>query len=356
MNTDGKIRVGVIFGGRSGEHEVSLRSAESVLRALDPEKYDVVPIAISHEGRWLSSGAPLKAFPADQAIRRELSDGKSSPISADVQRQAAFDVVFPVLHGTYGEDGTIQGLLELADLPYVGAGVLGSAVGMDKDVMKRLLRDAGLPIVDFWALRSNEMDSFIRAHSESLPYPVFVKPANLGSSVGISKVHNSGELRAALETAALYDRKVVVERGVDAREIEVAVLGNDNPLVSVPGEVVPAREFYDYQAKYINDDSKILIPAPLTDEQTSQARELGRKVFQVLECSGLGRVDLFLEKATGKFYVNEINTLPGFTSISQYPMLWQASGLSYAQLVDRLIELAFERHREKRKLKTRFGK
>ena len=312
------------------------------MRALDPAKYDVVPITISHEGHWLSSG------------QKELADGKPAVISAEVQKSGAFDVVFPVLHGTYGEDGTIQGLLELADIPYVGAGVLGSAVGMDKDVMKRLLRDAGLPIVDYWALRSSEIESFVREKGKDLPYPVFVKPANLGSSVGITKAHNIGELPAALVTAAEYDRKIVVEKGIDAREIELAVLGNDNPEVSIPREVIPAREFYDYQAKYVNDDSRILIPAPLTEAQSREARELGRKVFQVLEGSGLGRVDLFLEKSTGKFYVNEINTLPGFTSISQYPKLWEASGLPYAELVDRLVALAIERHAEKKKLRTRY--
>jgi D-alanine-D-alanine ligase len=354
MNTAAKIRIGVIFGGRSGEHEVSLRSAESVLRALDPAKYDVVPIAITHDGHWLSSGNPMNLLPPQEAIQKQLSDGKPAAISAEVQNKGAFDVVFPVLHGTYGEDGTIQGLLELADIPYVGAGVLGSAVGMDKDVMKRMLRDAGLPIVDYWALRASGIDAFVREHGSKLPYPVFVKPANLGSSVGITKAHNLGELPAALAAAAQFDRKILVERGVDAREIEVAVLGNDDPEVSVPGEVIPAREFYDYQAKYVNDDSRILIPAPLTKEQSRAARELGRKVFQVLECSGLGRVDLFLEKSTGKYFVNEINTLPGFTSISQYPKLWAASGLPYPQLLDRLIGLAFERHAEKKKLRTRY--
>jgi len=355
MNKPGKIRIAVIFGGRSGEHEVSLRSAESVLQGLNSEKYEIVPIAISHEGRWLSSGNPMKSLPPAETIQQELVSGKPAAISAEVRSAGAFDVVFPVLHGTYGEDGTIQGLMELADLPYVGAGVLGSAVGMDKDVMKRLLRDAGLPIVDYWSLLSRDIDKFVREKGGSLPYPVFVKPANLGSSVGITKAHNIDELPAALATASQFDRKVLVERGVDAREIEVAVLGNDDPEVSIPGEVVPAREFYDYQAKYINDDSRILIPAPLTDEQVREARELGRKVFQVLECSGLGGVDLFLEKSSGKFYVNEINTLPGFTSISQYPKLWAASGLPYPQLLDRLVELAFERHAEKKKLRTRFG-
>jgi len=349
-----KIRIAVLFGGRSGEHEVSLRSAESVLQALDPQKYDVVPIGISHEGRWLSSGNPMKLLAPKETIQKELTEGKPAAISAEVRTTGAFDVVFPVLHGTYGEDGTIQGLLELADLPYVGAGVLGSSVGMDKDVMKRLLRDAGLPIVEYWALLASGIDSFVRDHSGSLPYPVFVKPANLGSSVGITKAHNASELPAALRDAAQYDRKIIVERGVDAREIEVAVLGNDNPEVSVPGEVVPAREFYDYQAKYVSDDSKIIIPAALTEAQAKEARELGRRVFQVLECSGLGRVDLFLEKATGKYYVNEINTLPGFTSISQYPKLWAASGLPYSKLLDRLVELAFERHAEKKKLRTKY--
>jgi D-alanine-D-alanine ligase len=354
MNKPGKIRIAVIFGGRSGEHEVSLRSAESVLKGLDPEKYDVVPIAINHEGQWLSSGNPMKLLPPAETIQQELTRGKPAAISAEVRAAGSFDVVFPVLHGTYGEDGTIQGLMELADLPYVGAGVLGSAVGMDKDVMKRLLRDAGLPIVDYWCLLSRGTDAFVREKGGALPYPVFVKPANLGSSVGITKAHDSSELPAALVTAAQFDRKIIVERGVDAREIEVAVLGNDDPEVSVPGEVIPAREFYDYQAKYINDDSRILIPAPLTDDQAREARELGRKVFQVLECSGLGRVDLFLEKASGKFYVNEINTLPGFTSISQYPKLWAASGLPYPRLLDRLVELAFERHTEKKTLRTRY--
>lgn len=305
------------------------------MRALDPEKYDIVPITITHDGHWLSAGKP-------------------AAISAEVGGARAFDVVFPVLHGTYGEDGTIQGLLELADIPYVGGGVLGSAVGMDKDVMKRLLRDAGLPIVDYWALRSGEIESFVREKGSSLPYPVFVKPANLGSSVGITKAHNLEELPAALATAAQFDRKIVVERGIDAREIEIAVLGNDNPEVSIPGEVVPAREFYDYQAKYVNDDSRILIPAPLTEAQVREARELGRKVFLVLEGAGLGRVDLFLEKATGKYYVNEINTLPGFTSISQYPRLWEASGLPYSMLLDRLVELAMERHAAKQKLRTHY--
>ena len=326
-----KTRVGVVFGGRSGEHEVSLRSAKSIINAINRDKYEVVPITISDEGRW-----------------------DPFTLSANPLAERAVDVVFPILHGTYGEDGTVQGLFELASIPYVGAGVLGSAVGMDKDVMKRLLRDAGLPIVDYWATNKREIDSFLRAHINDLPYPVFVKPANLGSSVGITKVHAAEELPAALATAAEYDRKVVVERGVDAREIELSVLGNDEPIVSVPGEIVPAREFYDYNAKYVADDSRLLIPAPLSEIQKNDAQRLAIAAFKVLECSGLARVDLFLDRGTGKFYVNEINTLPGFTSISMYPKLWEASGISYPDLIDRLITLAIERHAEKAKLRTKY--
>jgi D-alanine-D-alanine ligase len=264
------------------------------------------------------------------------------------------DVVFPIVHGTYGEDGTIQGLFELANLPYVGAGVLGSSIGMDKDIMKRLLRDAGVPIVEYWTVRAFELDSFLQSRINSLPYPVFVKPANLGSSVGISKVHAPEELPAALAAAAEYDRKVVVEQGVDGREIEVSVLGNDHPIASVPGEIIPSREFYDYKAKYVDENSRLLIPAPLTDAQVNETQRLAVKAFQVLECCGMARVDLFLERSTGRFYLNEINTLPGFTSISMYPKLWEASGIPYPQLIDRLITLALERHAEKNKLRTRF--
>jgi D-alanine-D-alanine ligase len=326
-----KIRVGVVRGGRSGEHEVSLRSAESILNAIDPSKYDVVPITISHEGRW-----------------------EPFTISPDPKAMLPVDVVFPIVHGTYGEDGTIQGLFELANLPYVGAGVLGSAVGMDKDVMKRILRDSGLPIVKYWTVRKSDLHSFLQTEMNVLPYPVFVKPANLGSSVGITKVHSPEELPAALQTAAEYDRKIVVEQGIDAREIEISVLGNDDPIASIPGEIIPSREFYDYNAKYVDDNSRLLIPAPLTDLQVDEARHLGISAFKVLECSGMARVDFFLERSSGKFYVNEINTLPGFTSISMYPKLWDASGIPYSQLIDRLITLAIERHAEKNKLRTKY--
>lgn len=349
-----KVRIGVIFGGRSGEHEVSLRSAESIIRSLDRTKYEVIPIGITHEGRWLASKNAVALLPPRETIENTLASGEPITLAPEPGAERPADVIFPILHGTYGEDGTIQGLLELANVPYVGAGVLGSAVGMDKDVMKRLLREAGLPIGDYWTVRKSEIASFAEANRNTLPYPVFVKPANLGSSVGISKVHRPDELRPGLDAAAEFDRKLVVEKGIDAREIEISVLGNDDPIASVPGEIIPSREFYDYQAKYIDDDSKLLIPAPISDEQRREAQRLAIQTFRVLEGSGLGRVDLFLERKTGKFYVNEINTLPGFTAISMYPKLWEASGISYAELVDRLIALAIERHAEKNKLKTKY--
>jgi D-alanine-D-alanine ligase len=352
-----KLRVGVIFGGRSGEHEISLKSAEAILRSLDPAKYEVIPIGITHDGRWLAARNALELLPPAEAIQKTLATGDSITLSAEPVQSGGVgvaDVIFPVLHGTYGEDGTIQGLLELANVPYVGAGVLGSAVGMDKDVMKRLLRDAGLPIVNYWTVRKPNVDSFVSTLGKELPYPVFVKPANLGSSVGITKVHGADELRRGLEIAAEFDRKIVVEQGVDAREIELSVLGNDNPMASVPGEILPSREFYDYEAKYMDENSRLVIPAKLTKSQVQEAQRLAIETFKVLEGSGLGRVDLFLERSTDKFYVNEINTLPGFTSISMYPKLWEASGIPYAELIDRLIALAIERHAEKNKLRTKF--
>ena len=354
MSKQKKTRVGVIFGGRSGEHEVSLRSAESVIRALDPAKYEVVPIAITQEGRWLSSKNSVAMLSAGEAIKQALAGEESMAISPEPRGDGPVDVLFPIVHGTYGEDGTIQGLLELAGVPYVGAGVLGSAVGMDKDVMKRLLREAGLPVGDFWVIRARDQERFIREAGDSLPYPLFVKPANLGSSVGISKAHNIGELPTALALAAEFDRKIVIEMGIDAREIEISVLGNDDLQASVPGEIIPAREFYDYNAKYVSDDSRLLIPAPLTEIQKNDAQRLAIAAFRALECSGMARVDLFLEKTTGKFYVNEINTLPGFTTISMYPKLWEASGIPYPDFIDRLISLAIERHAEKNKLRTKY--
>lgn len=366
-----KLRVGVIFGGRSGEHEVSLRSAESIINALDRDKYEVVPIAITKAGKWLASSEATNLLPsavmtsADQhvAIFGDPTEKGLTRLTGENEtgKRDKLDVIFPVLHGTYGEDGTIQGLLEMADVPYVGCGVLGSAAGMDKVVMKRLFREAGLPIVEFTHfLRSQwEADPLLveLRVAEEIGFPCFVKPANLGSSVGISKATDAKSLSEAIALAAKYDRKIVVERGVDAREIEVSVLGNDQPAASLPGEIVPqSAEFYDYQAKYISaDGARLEIPANLSDEQTEEIQQLAIRAFQAIDGCGLGRVDFFLEKETGKLLLNEINTMPGFTSISMYPKLWEASGLGYSQLIDRLIDLAFERHREKSRNVTSFG-
>jgi len=361
-----KIRVGLLFGGRSGEHEVSLTSATSVLEALDRDKYDVILIGITREGQW------RLARRSDEPLRSVLAEGHPVVPSADPTDPRLIlldspgtlgqgegprvDVIFPVLHGTFGEDGTIQGLFELANIPYVGAGVLGSATGMDKEVMKRLFREAGVPVVNWiLVLRSRwEKDraSLRRLIERDLRYPLFVKPANLGSSVGISKVHGPSELDAAIDLAAQYDRKILVENGVNAREIECSVLGNERPEASVPGEVVPVNEFYDYEAKYIKKGSKLIIPADLTAHQTKRAQELAIRAFRAIDCAGMARVDFLLDRKTGRFYVNEINTIPGFTPISMYPKLWEASGLPYPRLLDRLIELALERHQEK--ARTRF--
>ncbi len=366
-----KIRIGVIFGGRSGEHEVSLRSAESVIRALDQSKYEIVPIAINKRGKWLvskngrallpgavmnSADQPVAIFgdPTEQGLTRLTDDGTSGD-------REKLDIVFPVLHGTFGEDGTIQGLLEMADVPYVGCGVLASAAGMDKVVMKCLFRDAGLPIVDF--------THFIRTQWEADPekiekrvidetgFPCFVKPANLGSSVGISRATDQESLHRAIELAAKFDRRIVVEKGVDAREIEISVLGNDEPVASLPGEIVPqTAEFYDYNSKYINDNgARLVIPAELSPEMIAEIQALAVRAFQAIDGSGLGRVDFFLERATGKLIVNEINTMPGFTSISMYPKLWEATGIGYSELIDRLVELGFERHREKSRNSTSYS-
>ena len=349
-----KLRVGVIFGGRSGEHEVSIRSAEAILQALDRDRYNVVPIGITKEGKWLQAGQVRGCSGEATETQRTFGSGTPMVLTPEPTDPPVLDVVFPVLHGPLGEDGTIQGFLELADLPYIGAGVLGAAVGMDKDIMKRLLRDAGLPTVEYWKTFAAEVDAFVKEWGGRLPYPVFVKPANLGSSVGITKVVSPNELRPAILEAGEYDLKVIVERGVDAREIELSVLGNDDPIVSVPGEVRPAREFYDYRAKYVDDDSELIIPAVLDPAVAREAQQLARDAFTVLECSGLARVDLFLENGSGKFFVNEINTMPGFTSISQYPRLWEASGLAFSDLLDRLIELAIARHAEKERLRTSY--
>src|SRR6267154_4229367 len=389
-----KLRVGILFGGRSGEHEVSLLSAASVLNAIDKDKYEVVPIGITKDGRWLTAGDaenllqgklvieprhlragdPELTQPAAVLARGEAVVVPPEPVhrqsglvpfqtDAALTRRAAdrainVDVIFPVLHGTFGEDGTIQGLLELADIAYVGAGVLGSAAGMDKDIMKSLFRAAGLPIVRHvtvlrsrWESAPKKVEKLVES---KLKYPVFVKPANLGSSVGISKAHDRKELGPAIDEAAKFDRKIVIEEGVGgkknkAREIECSVLGNDDPVASVPGEIVPSAEFYDYSAKYLDEGSQLIIPAKLTKAETKRVQELAVAGFRAVECSGLARVDFLMDPKTRKIFLNEINTMPGFTAISMYPKLWAASGLAYMDLIDRLIQLGIERHEDKKK-------
>lgn len=347
-----KIRIAVLFGGRSGEHDVSIRSAASVLQALDREKYEVIPIAITREGRWLSPTESAGLLPAD--AQGALLTEAAVVVSREPGATSGADVVFPVLHGTFGEDGTVQGLLELANVAYVGAGVLASAAGMDKDVMKRLFRERGLAAVDHIAILRGHRAEAIPEIEERFAYPMFVKPANLGSSVGISKAGDREALRKALDFAAEFDRKLIVEPAIEGREIECSVLGNDDPQASVPGEITPGADFYSYEAKYLDDTSELRIPAPLTEEQTKEVRRMAVEAFQAVECSGLARVDFFLEDETGRVLLNEINTMPGFTSISMYPKLWEASGLGYADLVDRLVALAIERHEEK--LNTRFSR
>ena len=384
-----KLRVGILFGGRSGEHEVSLLSAASILKAIDRKKFDVVPIGITKDGHWLAAADARGLLEGDERAGRllragdpeatpgakllhegiptllapEPPDARLAQRPAGAPRAAAnLDVVFPVLHGTFGEDGTIQGLFELAGIAYVGSGVLGSAAGMDKDVMKRLFAQAGLPIVKHVTLLRADWEKQPRKATRrleaALKYPMFVKPANLGSSVGISKVHDRGELPAALDLAAKYDRKLVVEEGVSgkirtgssvrARELEVAVLGNDDPTASVIGEIIPGKEFYDYEAKYLSEGSVPVIPAKLTKAEVKKIREMAVAAFRACDLSGLARVD-FLMEPDGKrrIFLNEVNTLPGFTQISMYPKLWQATGVAYKDLITRLIELALERQAEK---------
>ena len=364
-----KIRVGVIFGGKSGEHEVSINSAKSIMASLDPTQYSTLPIGISKTGKWHTG--PKAMHELEAAAQIPLSEpsfvqphNSSDPVPssetslAPTQLPEEIDVVIPVLHGSYGEDGTIQGLLELLDIPYVGAGVLASAVGLDKIVMKQLFASVGLPQVDFtfYTRKSWQAapESIVDDVETKLGYPCFVKPANLGSSVGISKAKNREQLREALALAASYDRKIIVEKGVDAREIEVAVLGNDEIKTSVPGEVIPSNEFYDYNAKYINGESALTIPAELPFETEREIRQLAVKAFQTIDGSGLARVDFFLERATNRLLVNEINTMPGFTIFSMYPKLWEATGLSYSELIDTLIRLAIERQQEKLQTRTDF--
>ncbi len=372
-----KLRVGIVFGGRSGEHEVSLLSAASILKAIDRRKFDVVPIGITKEGRWLAAGDAHGMLAGGEAAadarRLRAGDPEATPgakllhegiptLLAPVpgpQGPAgqAIDVIFPVLHGTFGEDGTIQGLFELAGIAYVGSGVLGSAAGMDKDVMKRLFAQAGLPIVKHVTLLRSDWEKSPRKSvaqvEAALRYPVFVKPANLGSSVGISKAHNRRELGPALALAARYDRKLVVEQGVGgskskARELEVAVLGNDSPQASVVGEIIPGKEFYDYEAKYLSEGSVPVIPAKLTRAETETIRAMAVAAFRACDLAGLARVDFLMEpEGKRRIFLNEVNTMPGFTQISMYPKLWEATGIRYRDLITRLIELAVERHAER---------
>jgi D-alanine-D-alanine ligase len=372
--TKRKIRVGILFGGRSGEHEVSLTSAQGVIKAIDKDKYEVVPIGITKGGRWLVGGDPLKALraavdmppvlaalsdeeaEAPQTVLVPLEPGPSALTKAGAPLE--IDVIFPILHGPHGEDGTVQGLLELTGLPYVGAGVTASAVGMDKALAKDIFRTHGLPLLPYRVVlrktwESNPAGVLVGCEAE-LRYPMFTKPANLGSSVGVSKVHNRSELTAGLDEAARFDRKLIVEQGIEAREIEVSVLGNDDPIASVPGEIIPSREFYSYAAKYIDDASELLIPAPISEEQTEQVRELAVEAYVSIDCAGMARVDFLMDKASQKIWLNEVNTIPGFTPISMYPKLWEATGITYTELIDRLIQLALERHEDKGRSATSF--
>jgi len=369
MGNSKKIRVMVLYGGRSGEHEISLRSAASVIRFLDPERFEVVPVAIDKQGKWLLNDIRLieksaQVLPVYKDAPTVVLPPNPGTAAAGLirlgssTRTPGIDVVFPVMHGPLCEDGTIQGLLELADVPYVGCGVLASAVGMDKDVAKRLVRDGGLPVVPYLAVKHEiwgRNSGGLTLKIQDLGYPIFVKPANLGSSVGVHKVKEASQLDAAVKDAFLYDSKVLIERGISAREIELSVLedldpGNP-PLVSIPGEIVPRHEFYSYDAKYIDEGgAELLIPARLDAAQMATAQKIACEAFQLLECEGMARVDLFLDKQTGAFYFNELNTIPGFTSISMYPKMWEHSGISYQALLSRLIDLAIGRHKRKTKL------
>ncbi|MFQ5410096.1 MAG: D-alanine--D-alanine ligase family protein [Anaerolineales bacterium] len=366
-----KVRVGILFGGRSGEHEISLMSARSVRRAIDTDKYDVTLIGITKDGKWIGGDDPLQALEsgmADAPERVLLGDPRRRALmqidpqeggnAVTLSSVAELDVLFPVLHGTFGEDGTVQGLFELADMAYVGAGVVGSAVGMDKGVFKRVMQAIGVPVLPFVTIRRSAFErdpgGTLSEVEAVLAYPVFVKPANLGSSVGISKANDVDELVAALREAARWDRRIVVEQGIDAREIEVSVLGNDDPVASVAGEVVPQREFYDYEAKYVTDDSELLIPAPISAAQLAELQAIAIRAYRAIDCGGMARVDFLLDRTSGELWLNELNTLPGFTKISMYPKLWEASGLNYPDLIDRLIELALERKADRDRTERSF--
>jgi D-alanine-D-alanine ligase len=367
-----KIRIGLIFGGRSGEHEVSLASAESVMANLDRHKYEVVPIGITREGSWLLGTEPRTLTAAEQSASHDEGLEETTTVTLtgdprlrrlisvengeDLGSRGALDVIFPVLHGTYGEDGTLQGLLEMANVPYVGCGVLGSALGMDKEKTKLVFQAVGLSVGDYLVFRRNQWErspeSILDTVEQRLGYPCFVKPVNLGSSVGVNKARDRTDLERAINVAAEFDRKIIIERGINCREVECGVLGNDEPIASVVGEVLSSNEFYDYRAKYIDGKSQVVIPADIPQVIAEEVRRQAVQAFLALDLSGLARVDFFIEKETGQVFINEVNTLPGFTSISMYPQLWEASGLPYARLMDRLIELAIERHADRQRNRT----
>ncbi len=363
-----KMNVGLFFGGRSGEHEVSLMSARSVLNELDKEKYEVIQVGITKDGRWLHGNDALNAFesndlkrlaevallpdPGKQGLYQWSGEGAFEPL-VDI------DVAFPVLHGTFGEDGTLQGMFELAELPYVGAGVLASSVAMDKGLFKDVMRGNGIPVVDWVVLGASQFDEELEPALERAErigsYPLFTKPANMGSSVGIMRCESRSDLIEGLKEAAQFDRRVIVERGVEAREIEVSVLGNDTPEASVPGEIVPSDSFYSYEAKYIDDASELIIPAKLDPALSERTRGMAIAAYKAIDGAGMARIDFLLDRENGDLFINEINTIPGFTKISMYPKLWEASGLMYSALLDRLIELAFERAAQKSSLVRSFG-
>ncbi len=356
-----KIKVGVLFGGRSAEHEVSLVSAESVMQHLNKNKYEIVACGIDHEGKWITTGEPLKYLKngrKDTRRRKALPAIYHRDRARSISADKVVDVIFPVLHGTYGEDGTVQGFLELANIPYIGAGVVASAIGMDKIIQKEVFKSKGLPIVNFIVFQRKQIlgrldQQVIKEIEEKIDYPCFTKPANLGSSIGVFKVHTRQELRYMIKRTAHFDCKIIVEKAVEnSREIEVAVLGNDNPEVSVCGEIIPSNEFYDYEAKYVDGKSKAIIPAKISRKVSDEIRKVSREAYLAIDCSGMARVDFLVDGKTHKVYLNEINTIPGFTSISMYPKLWQASGLSYPRLLDKLIQLALERFQDKQKNET----
>ena len=372
MNMNHKISVGVIFGGRSGEHEVSLMSARSILSVLDPEKYDVTQIGITPDGAWLAGQDVLEKLAnrrfndlspvtvLSDPTRRGVQSIRQTQQGETLEQLAQLDVVFPVLHGTFGEDGTIQGLLEMAGIAYVGAGVLGSSLGMDKGVFRDVMRAHSIPVVETLVSTRIEihahLERVIRKAEALAPYPLFVKPANLGSSVGVSKCQNRSDLLEGLMEACRYDRRVLIERGIRAREIEVSILGNEDPVASVPGEIVPEAEFYTYDAKYHDERSKLLIPAPLPFEISERIRQLAIRAYRATDCAGMARVDFLLDKDSGELYLSELNTIPGFTKISMYPKLWEVSGLPYSDLVDRLIELALQRKSERDRTEWHYQK